>query len=299
MLIQSDIRLGKVVFKTITKEMLDVWQQRGEASLPEVSIQAQIGMNKIRQELQGFAAATIRLLAEPERATEIAFEEAEAAISLLRFFSHCNFSPRRISYCTLRGKEHVESAKSLIIDSGKIEYYNRAVIDKSLPYWELTNELITEFKRAGLEILDNLLSVNTRTDFQEALLASLLQYSKNCLAKDPSDKLVNILVALESIILKDENEPIKKNIGERMAALFGQSKDERKEIIDNVSKTYDLRSKFIHHGYRVTLEETETLEAFMMNAWRCLHALIVKSNINPTMTRAQLFSWLDDRRLSY
>ncbi len=54
--------------------------------------------------MQGFAAATIKLFAEPRRASEIAFEEADRVVSLLRFFSPATHIPEVFSYCTLQGK---------------------------------------------------------------------------------------------------------------------------------------------------------------------------------------------------
>ena len=104
---------------------------------------------------------------------------------------------------------------------------------------------------------------------------------------------------MESAILKDENEPLGKNIGERMAALIGSTVDERKRILSNVAKTYSLRSSFIHHGKRISHDELETLKEFMMNAWRCLGSLVDVYHNNPTMTRPEFFAWVEERRLSY
>jgi Apea-like HEPN len=117
--------------------------------------------------------------------------------------------------------------------------------------------------------------------------------------KDAADKLVHILVGLESIILKDSNEPIMNNIGERMAALIGHDPASRKAIIGNVKKTYALRSSFIHHGQRISVDEADTLREFMFRAWTCLDALVRLAYQNPTMTKAQYFDWIEERRLSY
>jgi hypothetical protein len=52
---------------------------------------------------------------------------------------------------------------------------------------------------------------------------ALLLYSRNSTASETTDKLVFVLVSLESMLPKDANEPISKNIGERMAFLVGNS----------------------------------------------------------------------------
>jgi len=60
------------------------------------------------------------------------------------------------------------------------------------------------------------------------------QVLNELLDEDAADKLVPILVGLESIILKDSNEPIMNNIGERMAALIGHGPASRKSIKNKI-----------------------------------------------------------------
>ena len=67
-----------------------------------------------------------------------------------------------------------------------------------------------------------------------------------------ADKLVYILASLESILLKNDSEPIQKNLGERMAFLIGPTVEARKTIIANVVETYArrvLRSCTMAKGY--------------------------------------------------
>ncbi|HEX8370739.1 MAG TPA: hypothetical protein VF604_19495 [Pyrinomonadaceae bacterium] len=83
--IQSPFEVGKVVLKPITKEMLEVWfnhLRSDEGFRPE----SEARLEEWRSKFQGFAAATIKTLAEPIRASQIAIEEAERALSMLRFF---------------------------------------------------------------------------------------------------------------------------------------------------------------------------------------------------------------------
>ena len=74
---------------------------------------------------------------------------------------------------------------------------------------------------------------------------ALLIYSRNSVAITPADKLVYILVGLESVLIRNSNEPLGKNIGERMAFLVGDSVDSRKAVLANVDEIYKLRSSFI------------------------------------------------------
>ena len=96
------------------------------------------------------------------------------------------------------------------------------------------------------------------------------------------------------MLLKDANEPISKNIGERMAFLIGNSVEERRAIIHNVAAAYSIRSKFIHHGE--SAEESGVVELFCTYGWQCFHALLHQIDI--FTTKAALIEALENRKLS-
>jgi hypothetical protein len=110
----------------------------------------------------------------------------------------------------------------------------------------------------------------------------------------PADKLVYIFVALESMLLRNSNEPLGKNIGERMAFLIGNSLESRKAVVANVDAIYEIRSSFLHHGEHV--EDLEVFSTFMLNAWTCFTVLL--ENANRYQTRDQLIAALEDRKLA-
>ena len=127
------------------------------------------------------------------------------------------------------------------------------------------------------------------------LIDTLILYSRSSLAKEIADKLVYILVALESIFLKG-NEPIQDNLSLRMAFMHDVSIEDRRAIRDNIKHAYQLRSSFIHHGKRIGVDDHKTLRQFMLNAWRSLAALIPIARTETT--KDQFYEWLEDRRLS-
>jgi len=74
-------------------------------------------------------------------------------------------------------------------------------------------------------VLENLnrLALDRSTEFCRSLYDALILYSRQAVAVEVSDKLVFTLSALESMLLRDGNEPIQKTLGERMAFLIGQT----------------------------------------------------------------------------
>lgn len=296
--VQSPFTIGRVTLREITRAIIDEWHGGMLAQVPEASkAVVEHHLSKERAKLQGFAAATLKLHAEPERAAEIAFEEVEEALALLRFFAPASFNPRYTSHCVPLGRQHVESSKYLTVQGGKITSYFTGVVDTREPAWALSTSQIAELRSHGIDTLNGILTRPRRTDFQEDVLAALRMYSKSSLTKDFADRLVYMLVALESMFLRNSSEPIVDNISERMAFFAGQTVTERRAIVSNVKKTYGLRSSFVHHGRAIGIDEIATLEEFMVTAWRCMQGLISYA-ADDGATKARLLDSLESMKLS-
>jgi hypothetical protein len=296
--IESPFILGKITFRAITKAMVDDWENSAKAKLtePEESDSVKQFFERIRKEIQGLATATIKVQAEPRRAYEIAAEESEKAMNMLRIFTPANFHPSKICYSAPWGKQHQDSDRYLLVQDGKIIGHTSGFSDKSRVHWNLSNEELQMNIDAGLGVLSNLLKADRLTDFQKTVLEALFLYSRSSLAKQLSDRLVYILVALESVFLKDSNEPIQDNISLRMAYMQPISVEERRAITRNVRATYSLRSSFIHHGHSISVDDIATLQEFVKNAWFSLQALIPLAATE--ITKEEFFNNLEDRRLA-
>ncbi len=296
--IASPFTLGKITFKAITKAMIDDWEAAKFSKLtkPEELDSARQFFERLRKDIQALAAAIIRLKAEPRRAYEIAFEEAEKAMSILRFFSPANFHPAKVCYSAPWGKQHLDSDRYLTVQNGKIIGHRSGFSDKAKIHWNLGNEELQMYWDTGLGTLGNLLNADKPTDFQKTLLESLFLYSKSSLAKQISDKLLYILVALESVFLKDSGEFIQDAISLRMAYMQPVSVEERRAITRNIKATYALRSSFVHHGQNISIDNVAILQEFMENAWMSLQALIPLAARG--ITKEEFFRDLEDRRLS-
>jgi hypothetical protein len=117
---ERPITIVTVRLQTITKEMLDDVESRlREHAPPEALTHVTARMESDRKKLQGTTAASIRVVAEPIRASELAREKAEQAVALLRFFSAANWHPLMRSYRTLLGDEALRINTELIVTGGE------------------------------------------------------------------------------------------------------------------------------------------------------------------------------------
>jgi len=102
-----------------------------------------------------------------------------------------------------------------------------------------------------------------------------------------------MLSSLESVLLKNENEPIQQNLAERLAVFTAQELTERKTIIKLIKTVYGLRSKYLHHGH--SSSELEIVSEFMACVWGFFMQLV--NNVERFKTKEEFLIAIDDHKL--
>lgn len=294
--VESGFSLGRVTFRSITREFLDeVLETASGKASEEEKAKIRDRFEHRRSRLQGRAAAVLTFEAERSYAIEAGLEISDTAVALLRVLHPGNVYPGALLHCRTLGRENVESYEVLFVgEDGK---YLGAQSQMLIPFpspWELSDMMVEKLRPEGLDALHALLSLSEQSQFQQELLDALLIYSRNNITREPADKLIAILVALESLLLRNDSEPIQQNIGDRMAFMLGSTVDERLSIIRLVKDVYTMRSRFIHHGE--SLNDLELLQKFMSYSWILFLRLL--QNHSRFKDRLALLDDLDRRKYS-
>ena len=80
---------------------------------------------------------------------------------------------------------------------------------------------------------------------RKRLDAALRRFNFAYERKEPEDKLVDYMIALEALLLADQQE-LKYKLALRGAALIGNNAEDRKRIYDELGEAYNQRSKTVH-----------------------------------------------------
>jgi hypothetical protein len=295
--IESSFSVGHVLFQPITKALVDRWAAEAVKERPtEEAQRLQQYFDKERRTIQGLVAGTMTFDADPERASEIAIHEVERALNLVRFFEPTNFHPSISSHCTILGKQNLQSIKFYRIEGGLLVGSSETIIDRGSPYWQIDDTFVAAMKRDGLDKLSSILLSEKPTEFQTLIVDTLQTYSRAGLAKTYSDKLVYLLVTLETLLLRDNSESIQQNVGERLAFALEKRPDDRKRIVKNFKDIYGMRSDFVHHGNDVDTDQVNSLCEFMMNSWRFLKLVI--SNADNFQSKGQMINAIENIKFS-
>lgn len=264
--IQKRFSIGNVDFYPFNEQIINTIKSEtlnfSETFHPQTAdAMKQFFEERIRKNIQGHTAAVISVHADTNKAYEVAILEVERSLSALRLFSGSMYEPKLFYAATLWGSEHVNYANIMSLDGFRMEAYSKHRIDQVLHIENLDVDMIDSLFENGLGILSDLLKLDKPNKFQAKLIDCLMLYSRSTTAKHLSDKLVYILSSLESLLLKNSQEPIQQNLGERMAFLIAESPQERLRVIKLVKEIYSMRSKFVHHG--IYLEGYEEARKFM------------------------------------
>ncbi len=83
---------------------------------------------------------------------------------------------------------------------------------------------------------------------EKAIQAAIRRFGYAGERHRPEDKLVDLLIAAESLFLADTKSEVSYRLSVRFALFGGGSDYSRRELFDHMKKAYDVRSKIVHGG---------------------------------------------------
>ena len=291
----ANFKIGKIEFQTLKESEISSRFDFGIANAltEKEKRERELFKQEIQRKYQGYLVGVFLGIGEKERVIEQAYFHLDSSLSILRLISGANFTPRLLSIVQQYGKI-LRKKEYFVFDTRSTKYeISESLENKNINYLHLSNYQLKALDE--ISKINTLLNETKQNNFNEKLLEAILIYSKHSLHHSISDNLLYIIVGLETILLRNNSEPIQQNIAERIAFLIGDSKQERKEIINVFKKIYALRSQFVHHGKNPSHDEIVLIETFMNYTWLTFCALI---NLIDTMTtKDELIAELEDRKL--
>lgn len=144
--IESPFKLGNISFKCITKKFMDKYEDSSKKAFsdPKDLIRFEHHFGRKRSNYQNLAAATMKVEAELEHAYELALQETEKSLSVLRLFSPTNLYPTQICYVAPIEKQHKDGRVFFAMKDGIIKNETSGFSDKSIGHWNLINSDLQE-----------------------------------------------------------------------------------------------------------------------------------------------------------
>ena len=269
--------------------------------------------------------ALVQITGRLEKAQLIAYDKVETAIATLKLYRSPIYDSQR-QYFHVTGKV-VRSTNRLTLGYRENGKKFDSVIERVgffFPF-ELDDKRIRFMRRAGFPKLHKILKKEKLNNLERRIINSIrllgsafdVVVTKSRISgpiglgfplekeTEPkttfeeislNDRLIRLFIALESLLIFDENEPLASNIAERGAFLLANTYEDRRRIKVFIKKMYKLRSAHVHHGksklnYPMLSIFTKYVQAII------LRVILIKDRMKLT-TERDLKNWFERKKLS-
>lgn len=154
--VERGFDFGPVRIEPITAAVMEDLQSKAPPARPEQEQQVRQLFQKLRHDLQGYAAVVIPMEAETGLAHERGLRIAQDAVGLLRFFSPAAPRSFLFSPVALTGAEYVPTSKLIVRHEGAFSL-KQGALPKHIGYWRLPAEQISELKSGLMDAAASLI----------------------------------------------------------------------------------------------------------------------------------------------
>ena len=266
--------------------------------------------------IEGKTCAMIQVTGRIDKAQLEAYDKVETAIAVLKLYKSPLYD-QHMQYFNITGKvvPNVIRITLRYSEDGKNINPIIAWVGFRHPF-ELTNQKIQVMKKAGFPKIHKMLKKKEHDKLESRIINTIRLFGSACdiivsksstrtpialgfpsdSSSTPKTSFVCLFVALESLLIFDENEPLANNIAERAAFLLANNYRNRIRIKNFIKTMYRLRSAYVHHG-KSNLDH-DTLKIFSDYVQSIVLTLIIRKDRMKLTTEKHLKNWFERKKLT-
>jgi hypothetical protein len=285
--IEEEFSVGAVRFGFFTREYFEPLCAGGTDE------DAKIARRRFER-YAGAVYACVECHAEPARARERTLEEVERVLGLLRFFDYAALDVSAPCGIGRMGAVNPRRECFFVERDGHLNAFSERAGRQDRPV-NLSGPHLQRLMSSGLSRIDQLLRATDRTELQDAALNAMALFTAGLLSSNSAHRLMHALTAVESLLLKNYNEPIMASFVVRAAFVAGKTIEARRDIVSDLRRAYEVRSSFVHHGENPPADSVEVANKAVRHCWVVVLELLLEARWK---TRADLLGALENRLLA-
>lgn len=193
---------------------------------------------------------------ETKKAENIALFKVESSLNILRLYDFGRDIGIQREFFEAFGREDIYWQNLRTRATGSS--HGGPPPTRFFPYSVDKPKLSSMRKIGKLSRFSKLLKEMPSTKLNEKIAMSIHWYGLGVKDKMKVDRFVKLIVALESLLLRENDRLKKQLLADRAAFILGKDKDNRKNIYELVEQMYSLRGDIVHEG-KHDISEGETL----------------------------------------
>lgn len=259
--IEQPFKIGNAEFTYFTKEYFDNLYKSLKSKDDTYTEEnfAQI----FRKDFQGQVLAKVTVIAERDKAEEIAKQDSEIAVDVLKLYSESATVPERKTMFDLNYKLGYQVQSNFLTQKPNeslainIQFNNQS--------YNVTQRLYESAYKSGLKVFSDYISLRKKDELHEIIIQSIHLFGTAISNWDLHLRCVNLITLLESIFLKaDESNDMERKTKARLAKTLTNQHQEKERLKTIFSNIYQVRHKMIHKARRIEID-TKVLSEVQMN----------------------------------
>lgn len=260
--IEKPFKIGNVEFTYFTKEYFDNLYHSLKAKDDTYSEETFAQM--FRKDFQGQVLTKVTVTAERDKAEEIAKQDSEIAVDVLKFYSESAIVPERKTMFDLNYKLGYQVQSNFLTQKpNESESLAISIRFNNHPL-NITQRLYQSAYQSGLKIFSDYISIRKSDELHEIIIQSIHLFGSAISNWDLHLRCVNLITILESVFLKaDESNDMERKTKARLAKSITNQHQEKERLKTIFSNIYQVRHKMIHKAKRIEINTKELSEAQM------------------------------------
>jgi len=190
---------------------------------------------------------------EIQKAKNISLFKVESSLNILRLYNFMSDIGIQREFPTTLGREDIYFRNLRTKTCGST--HGGPPPSSFFPFLIDKQKLDLMRKRFQLSTFNKLLRRTWSTKLAQKISMAIHWYGLGIKDKHEVDRFVKLIIALESLLLRQKDRLKKQFLADRAAFILGRDKKAREEIYKLVSELYTIRSEIVHEGKHDISEE--------------------------------------------
>ena len=254
--IENPFKIGNVEFCYFTKKYFDDYFTAKNNE--KVTISKEEFETLFHNEYIGQVIVKIKVSAESEHAEEIAKNEAQNAVDVLKIYGITSTVPEtktmfdlnhRLNYQTKANflSQNLSKSDDLLIS---IKFNN--------PTYSINDAYLNNAKANGMETFSHFISLKNDDDFYKLIIQSISIFASSLSNFDLHNRAISLITVLESLLLLDDEEhKMEKFVKARIEKLLSDIFPDKELLKAHITKIYKVRHKMVHKAIRLNIDTKE------------------------------------------
>lgn len=254
--IENPFKIGNVEFCYFTKKYFDDYftsKNKEKATISKEEFES-----LFHKEYVGQVIAKIKVSAESEQAEDIAKNEAQNAVDVLKIYGETSSVPEKKTMFDLNHRLNYQTKANFLSQNLSKSDDLLISIKFNNPTFSINDAHLIKARENGMETFSHFVALKNDDDLYKLIIQSINLFASSLSDFDIHKRAISLITIMESLLLLDEEEyKMEKFVKSRIHNLLIKIYPDGEYLKGILTKIYKVRHKMVHKAIRLNIDTKE------------------------------------------